>query len=91
MPVSEQRLKEIMEYCQEKQLELGMGPVVISISSYPEFFMVSVMVWGKDERYRFKVKHSKSITFANYNDEKKVEKNLKELKNFLAKYTTLNL
>ena len=36
-----------MEYCQEKQLELGMGPVVISISSFPEFFMVSVMVWGE--------------------------------------------
>lgn len=78
-----------MEYFQEKQLELGMGPVVISISSFPGFFMVSVVVWKKDKQNRFKVKHSKSISFANYNDEKKVEKNLKELKTFLAKHLSL--
>lgn len=91
--VSKERLTEIMKYCQEKQMELGIdSEFSISVSAYPHFFVVSAHLWTKSELdLSPTIVETISLSFVQDTWAKIAEEHFEEFKNFLAKRSEFNL
>lgn len=91
--VSKERLTEIMKYCQEKQMELGISSnVSLSVSTYPGFFVISVYLWSKDILDENPaIIESITRPFDPSIEHETAEERFEEFKNFLAEHSDLSL